>query len=583
MNMQIQHTTHQSQAKAAAHNTGSRKTRNAPVAQLVDNRPEAQKQREPNARIQNSLQAKQAAQLQIMANNYTAKQDHPIQKKNNTGLPDNLKSGVENLSGYSMDDVKVHYNSSQPAQLNAHAYAQGTDIHIAPGQEKHLPHEAWHVVQQKQGRVKPTMQMKGKVNINDDAGLEKEADGMGVKALVVNNQVMQRAEQKYPFQRVRPYASTASGSIVQMNKDQEEMDNEFKALKIDFDTDKEEFEEKRNKLDEMLVQAGTVHLMYRFYQNRWERYRVEWQNFFAFNPERLLDANDHVKSKTALRKFQQKMNWYRKSGDGKQLLNITFNQFIPVLQRQIDAQKHQSGIEARMDTYEQMLGPDRREVGKVKDQHLNHINAIAHDPNVPENLSLVQVEDTGPTVDSDMERNKARQYLQTKFGDIPEKWRSYLEGESGQTPDNVKEPQFRNLFGEDTVLMGDNFRPPWHKYFASDVFFSQWLAALEHMGKEKELPVKFPSTFYRNNISNAQTNAVINKIIPGEEDAIKVIRPGHANWEELLETPNGGSTVSIVNEYNQINRARGQDEYRIKSIQVYRTNHANCLKFNMGT
>ncbi|MBQ0733527.1 DUF4157 domain-containing protein [Aquimarina celericrescens] len=106
-----------------------------------------------------------------------------IQRKNNTGLPDNLKSGIENLSGYSMDDVKVHYNSSKPAQLQAHAYAQGTDIHLAPGQEKHLPHEAWHVVQQKQGRVKPTKQLKSKVNINDDAGLEKEADVMGAKSI----------------------------------------------------------------------------------------------------------------------------------------------------------------------------------------------------------------------------------------------------------------------------------------------------------------------------------------------------------------------------------------------------------------
>ncbi len=105
-----------------------------------------------------------------------------IQRKNNNGLPDTLKSGIENLSGYSMDDVKVHYNSSKPAQLQAHAYAQGTDIHLGPGQQKHLPHEAWHVVQQKQGRVKPTRQLKSKVNINDDAGLEKEADVMGAKA-----------------------------------------------------------------------------------------------------------------------------------------------------------------------------------------------------------------------------------------------------------------------------------------------------------------------------------------------------------------------------------------------------------------
>ncbi|NEO97381.1 MAG: DUF4157 domain-containing protein [Symploca sp. SIO2E9] len=143
----------------------------------------------------NSPQAKQAAQLHAIADNYPAQQQQPSQKKaspepggkeNNTGLPDNLKSGIENLSGFSMDDVKVHFNSDKSAQLNAHAYAQGTDIHLASGQEKHLPHEAWHVVQQKQGRVKPTMQMKGEVNINDDAGLEKEAEVMGAKALQMN-------------------------------------------------------------------------------------------------------------------------------------------------------------------------------------------------------------------------------------------------------------------------------------------------------------------------------------------------------------------------------------------------------------
>ncbi|WP_372948285.1 DUF4157 domain-containing protein [Mariniphaga sp.] len=108
----------------------------------------------------------------------------PVQKQeNDTGLPDNLKSGIESLSGLTMDDVQVHFNSDKPESMQAHAYAQGTDIHLAPGQEKHLPHEAWHVVQQKQGRVKPTMQLQGKVNVNDDKGLEKEADVMGGKAL----------------------------------------------------------------------------------------------------------------------------------------------------------------------------------------------------------------------------------------------------------------------------------------------------------------------------------------------------------------------------------------------------------------
>ncbi len=110
-------------------------------------------------------------------------EDSATKPENKTGLPDQLKTGVENLSGYSLDDVQVHYNSNLPNQLKAHAFAQGSQIHIAPGEEKHLAHEAWHVVQQKQGRVKPTRQMKGKVNINDDEGLEREADVMGAKAL----------------------------------------------------------------------------------------------------------------------------------------------------------------------------------------------------------------------------------------------------------------------------------------------------------------------------------------------------------------------------------------------------------------
>jgi hypothetical protein len=107
----------------------------------------------------------------------------PAARPNQTGLPDQLKAGIESLSGMSMDNVKVHYGSDKPAQLNALAFAQGTDIHVASGQERHLPHEAWHIVQQAQGRVKPTMQMKDGVPVNDDEGLEREADAMGAKAL----------------------------------------------------------------------------------------------------------------------------------------------------------------------------------------------------------------------------------------------------------------------------------------------------------------------------------------------------------------------------------------------------------------
>ena len=100
---------------------------------------------------------------------------------NRTGLPDQLKQGIESLSGLSLDNVKVHYNSARPAQLMAHAYAQGSQIHLAPGQQSYLPHEAWHLVQQAQGRVAPMTEADG-TPVNDDTALEREADVMGRKA-----------------------------------------------------------------------------------------------------------------------------------------------------------------------------------------------------------------------------------------------------------------------------------------------------------------------------------------------------------------------------------------------------------------
>jgi len=161
--------------------------------------------------------------LQLVSEKKEQHNNNPLQLTGNkTGLPDNLKIGVEALSGYSMDDVSVHYNSNKPAQLQALAYAQGTDIHVAPGREKHLPHEAWHVVQQKQERVKPTMQMKGKVNINDNAELEKEADSMGVKALqFVNKQTMPNVQKMIidnsPVKQFKASGHIANGSIQNQN------------------------------------------------------------------------------------------------------------------------------------------------------------------------------------------------------------------------------------------------------------------------------------------------------------------------------------------------------------------------------
>ncbi|MCP4130583.1 MAG: DUF4157 domain-containing protein [bacterium] len=114
----------------------------------------------------------------------TATADEPVRqaKANNTGLPGNLKTGLENLSGIDLSDVRVHTNSAKPEEVGALAYTQGTEIYVAPGQEKHLPHEAAHVVQQLEGRVKPTGRVAG-LPLNDSPQLEREADEMGRRAL----------------------------------------------------------------------------------------------------------------------------------------------------------------------------------------------------------------------------------------------------------------------------------------------------------------------------------------------------------------------------------------------------------------
>lgn len=148
-------------------------------------------------------------QKQEMANGEVKEEEERVQRKpNDTGLPDGLKAGVESLSGVGLDDVKVHYGSDKPAELSALAYTQGSEIHVAPGQERHLPHEAWHVAQQKQGRVPAISQVNG-VALNDDPGLENEADVMGNKALLTKPVEPAKAA------AVQRMATPSAGGVIQ--------------------------------------------------------------------------------------------------------------------------------------------------------------------------------------------------------------------------------------------------------------------------------------------------------------------------------------------------------------------------------
>lgn len=92
-----------------------------------------------------------------------------------TGVPKAVQAKFETASGLSFEDVRVHYNSSRPAQLGAYAYTRGSQVYIGPGQERYLEHELGHVVQQKRGLVKPDGYING-LPVNRDPKLERAAD-----------------------------------------------------------------------------------------------------------------------------------------------------------------------------------------------------------------------------------------------------------------------------------------------------------------------------------------------------------------------------------------------------------------------
>lgn len=98
---------------------------------------------------------------------------------NHTGIPTQLKERVEQSTGMSLNDVRVHYNSILPAKLDALAYTKGNQVEISPGQERHLPHELGHVIQQKLGVVRANAVHSSGTLMNVDETLERQADEIG--------------------------------------------------------------------------------------------------------------------------------------------------------------------------------------------------------------------------------------------------------------------------------------------------------------------------------------------------------------------------------------------------------------------
>lgn len=113
----------------------------------------------------------------------------PVQRKGSSNMPGDVRAKMESALGADFSDVSIH-EGSEASSVGALAYTQGSEIHFAPGRyapntregQELLGHELTHVIQQRQGRVKPTTEVNG-LPVNDDAGLEKEADSMGRRAV----------------------------------------------------------------------------------------------------------------------------------------------------------------------------------------------------------------------------------------------------------------------------------------------------------------------------------------------------------------------------------------------------------------
>ena len=113
-----------------------------------------------------------------------------VQRKRNENLPDELQSNMEQSLGHDFSDVQIQKNSQEASDMNARAFTKGDSVHFAPGeydphseQGKNLiGHEFTHVAQQRSGAVQPTRIMRKGLHLNDDRGLEHEADHFGRKA-----------------------------------------------------------------------------------------------------------------------------------------------------------------------------------------------------------------------------------------------------------------------------------------------------------------------------------------------------------------------------------------------------------------
>jgi hypothetical protein len=240
----------------------------------MDQRPAAIAQRKLQGMADNSRGVKQLMAFREMGNKEAkCGQQLAMQKKENkTGLPDNLKSGIEQLSGYAMDDVKVHYNSDKPAQLQAQAL----------------------------GTVRPTSDS---VSANGDCNLEmanhEGTPAMEPKSISDSGSIVQRLLQKYE-QRLLESERLRLNDLV-----------------AKYEQEKAEILSKLILLEQNMVQADVVSLS--FLRERTDEMFPRIDDFFK---DAATIAREAISSSAKLRKLTAVLNGFQKSGGQNEILNM---------------------------------------------------------------------------------------------------------------------------------------------------------------------------------------------------------------------------------------------------------------------
>ncbi|WP_339734491.1 DUF4157 domain-containing protein [uncultured Sunxiuqinia sp.] len=159
-----------------------------------------------------------------MESRAVANADHSVKKKRNANLPEDLQTRIETSFGQDFSDVALQKNSIEAREMNALAFTQSEKIHFAPGQfnpntEKGrnlIGHEFTHIAQQRSGVVKPTRVLRKRFTVNDDRGLEADAERFGRKA--VRGETISKYQSASLGMRNSMRTVQAKSSVIQMAK-----------------------------------------------------------------------------------------------------------------------------------------------------------------------------------------------------------------------------------------------------------------------------------------------------------------------------------------------------------------------------